>query len=60
MRKKFRKMVGYFKKIVCFIFAPFIELFTFRFEIVEPTVTPEEAKQLTELIEVWASQWQDV
>ena len=60
MRKKFRKMIGYFKKIVCFIFASFIESFTFRFEIVEPTVTPEEARQLTELIEVWANQCQNI
>ncbi len=34
-----------------FILKSFIELLTFDFEIVEPTVTPEEAKKLEELIE---------
>lgn len=59
MRKKLRRMIGYNKKIVRFIFSPFIDLITFRFEIVEPTVTPEEARQLAKLIETWASQWQE-
>lgn len=34
-----------------FLLKPFIELLTFKFEIVEPTVTQEEAKKLKELIE---------
>lgn len=34
-----------------FLLETFISLLTFRFEIVEPTVTLEEAKQLKELIE---------
>lgn len=36
---------------MCFLLKSFIELLTFKFEIVEPTVTPEEAKKLEELIE---------
>ena len=38
-------------KVMCFLFKTFITLLTFRFEIVEPTVTPEEAERLKELIE---------
>lgn len=59
MRKKLRRMIGYIKKIVRIIFSPFVDLITFRFEIIEPTVTPEEARQLAELIETWAGQWQE-
>ena len=60
MRKKLRRMIDYIKKIVRIIFSSFVDLITFRFEIVEPMVTPEEARQLAELIETLASQWQDV
>lgn len=43
MRKKHRRMISNIKKTASFLFSPFTVLFTFRFEIVEPTVTPEEA-----------------
>ena len=51
---RWRLTERYLRKVVVamrFLLETFISLLTFRFEIVEPTVTLEEAKQLKELIE---------